>query len=431
MTIPTTIRWDFVPSSLGTLVEYRIEGSLVWIQPSSPANPTSNNFYTLNILVCTAYDIRLTTISSKCQVGNSITFQIPPTNCVPTTTTSSSTTTTTTIVPTTTTSTTSTSTTTSTTSSTTTTTTTLVPTTTSTTTTTTTTGAPTTTTTTSSTTTTTTTASPTTTTTTTTIAPTTTTTSSTTTTTTTQAPTTTTTTTSTTTTTTTSSTTTTTTTLTPTTTTTTTTTSTSTTTTTSSTTTTTTTASSFDGKPGSDPSGVCAGTQTTYFFTAPLASETIIYTDSGLTTPLTGFFYIGIIDNIHTGHVGTIYGINPSTGTLIADTVANCDNPALHLQDLSNEVSVSDIKIAGVTISGISFPTDAGTDQSVSVDNAGTQDLIVSWIAPSANDHITVTDTAGNVSCFTITTTSGNHTFPAQVISAPGVISIVINTGTC
>src|ERR1700733_9370771 len=92
------INWQPAPLFVGTKVEYKVAGTLDWIMPTTPPNPTTNSFYPLTVTIGVIYDVRLTTISSKCLQGGSITFQIGNT-------TTSTTTTTTTVAPTTTTST--------------------------------------------------------------------------------------------------------------------------------------------------------------------------------------------------------------------------------------------------------------------------------------------------------------------------------------
>lgn len=68
-----TISWTFVPGSLSTLVEYRVSGTMTWIQPTSPMNPTPGNSYPLTLTDNVQYDIRLTTNGVAC-APKSMTF---------------------------------------------------------------------------------------------------------------------------------------------------------------------------------------------------------------------------------------------------------------------------------------------------------------------------------------------------------------------
>lgn len=64
--ITANIEWDFVPGSLYTTVEYKLASSNVWITPTTPTNPTTQNEYTIVLQESTYYDIRLTTTGTKC-----------------------------------------------------------------------------------------------------------------------------------------------------------------------------------------------------------------------------------------------------------------------------------------------------------------------------------------------------------------------------
>lgn len=97
-----TITWQPVPGSTGTLVEYRVQGTVNWTTPSSPANPTIYSSYPIIADTTLNYDIRLTTYGTACG-PRSATTQLGAIN-----TTTSTTTTTTTALTTSTTSTTST-----------------------------------------------------------------------------------------------------------------------------------------------------------------------------------------------------------------------------------------------------------------------------------------------------------------------------------
>lgn len=61
-----TISWNFVPGSISTLVEYRVTGTITWIRPSFPMNPTATNEYPLTITDNVTYDVRLTTNGINC-----------------------------------------------------------------------------------------------------------------------------------------------------------------------------------------------------------------------------------------------------------------------------------------------------------------------------------------------------------------------------
>lgn len=78
------ITWTFVPGSLSTLVEYRVDGSTTWIQPSSPTNPTLTNNYPIIINDNVLYNVRLTTNGVAC-APRSMTFNIRAVvnNCCP------------------------------------------------------------------------------------------------------------------------------------------------------------------------------------------------------------------------------------------------------------------------------------------------------------------------------------------------------------
>src|SRR5260221_1538805 len=79
-----TLTWPFVPGSLSTLVEYRVDGTSIWIHPTSPMNPTPSNNYPLVINDNVLYDVRLTTNGVAC-APKSMTFTIIAVvnNCCP------------------------------------------------------------------------------------------------------------------------------------------------------------------------------------------------------------------------------------------------------------------------------------------------------------------------------------------------------------
>lgn len=75
---------------------------------------------------------------------------------------------------------------------------------------------------------------------------------------------------------------------------------------------------------------ICGNSPVTYYTGSPLAVGVIVYTNAGLTTPLTGYSYI--VDY----NTGTIYTINPSTGAITADTGNSCSTGVANNARVSN-----------------------------------------------------------------------------------------------
>lgn len=62
--VTATITWDFAPGSHGTIIEYKLSSDTVWIKPTSPANPTLDNEYPIEINESQYYDVRLTSFNA-------------------------------------------------------------------------------------------------------------------------------------------------------------------------------------------------------------------------------------------------------------------------------------------------------------------------------------------------------------------------------
>lgn len=66
------LSWTPVAGSYGTKIEYKKEGDVSWISPTSPTNPTLYPTYTLTLEEGFFYYIKLTTISNQCAGGSVI-----------------------------------------------------------------------------------------------------------------------------------------------------------------------------------------------------------------------------------------------------------------------------------------------------------------------------------------------------------------------
>lgn len=73
------------PGSFGTLIEYRENGSSVWVTPNSPANPTMLSYFPLELDPNKQYYIRVTAIGQDCANSSTIISLVTPTtnNCCP------------------------------------------------------------------------------------------------------------------------------------------------------------------------------------------------------------------------------------------------------------------------------------------------------------------------------------------------------------
>lgn len=78
---------------------------------------------------------------------------------------------------------------------------------------------------------------------------------------------------------------------------------------------------------------ICGNTPITLYSNAPFAVGVIMYTDAGLTTPVTGSTYIA--DN----NTGEIFGLNTSTGEVEASTGSSCDTGTSGLYLLGNNTT--------------------------------------------------------------------------------------------
>lgn len=88
----------------------------------------------------------------------------------------------------------------------------------------------------------------------------------------------------------------------------------------------------FNGsfKVGSNIYTVCAASSITLYSSSPFASGVTMYTDAGLTTPITGNIYI-------INSAGDIYNLNTSTGVVGADTLLNCTSGIAGTYTLGND----------------------------------------------------------------------------------------------
>lgn len=126
---------------------------------------------------------------------------------------------------------------------------------------------------------------------------------------------------------------------------------------------------------------ICGASPVTLYTGSPFAVGVTVYTDSGLTTTLTGYSYIA--DN----NTGAIYTINPSTGVITSDTGTSCNTGVANLIRLENSaISVcADEGLYGYAYTNGAF----ATGKTLYQDAALTTPLTgFSYVALASNDKI-------------------------------------------
>jgi hypothetical protein len=176
---------------------------------------------------------------------------------------------------------------------------------------------------------------------------------------------------------------------------------------------------------GNSTATICSGSPVTLYTNGAFAVGGVLYLDSGLTTPVTGYSYV--VQNA----TNIIYNLNGSTGTIGASTGLSCSG---------NTVVVTMGALSGAQISNVTgipgfvpspaFPLNPGGSSS------GTHSSFTGVI------QIQITGTPmfpGNVSlqvngiliqCINITT-AGTYTFGSRSYLSTDVIQIGCSSGTC
>jgi hypothetical protein len=89
---------------------------------------------------------------------------------------------------------------------------------------------------------------------------------------------------------------------------------------------------------GNDTSTICAGTPVTLYTNGAFTVGSILYTDSSLINPQTGYSYV--VDGSH-----SIYNLNSGTGAVGSSTGLNCNN---YLLSAAYNFSINSVSGAGV-----------------------------------------------------------------------------------
>lgn len=170
---------------------------------------------------------------------------------------------------------------------------------------------------------------------------------------------------------------------------------------------------------GNSTATICSGTPVTLYTNGAFTVGGVLYTDSSLTTPVTGYAYV--VD----GSSNAIYNLNTSTGTVGVPTSLSC-NFAVGRMGIGDCVTTG--SITGVTFDGntivAAYPLVSGDGQQVNTIANTTATMSVT--ATGTFSSISVTDSFGTVYCQN-SVGAGVYNFPGVIIDPNGTSNFGIN----
>lgn len=145
---------------------------------------------------------------------------------------------------------------------------------------------------------------------------------------------------------------------------------------------------------------ICGATPVTLYSSAPFGTGTFMFTNIGLTTPLTGFFYIA------DASVGEVYNISSISGEVMGTTGLNCSNGFAGQYALSNSTGTicSDPIVTLYTIAGFGIGVTIYLDAALSTPVSG-----YDYVYSVGNGNIyLLNDTTGQIGALQGNCNSGN-----------------------
>jgi hypothetical protein len=170
---------------------------------------------------------------------------------------------------------------------------------------------------------------------------------------------------------------------------------------------------------GNSTATICSGTPVTLYTNGAFTVGGVLYTDSALTTPVTGYAYV--VD----GSSNAIYNLNASTGTIGVPTSLSCNFAVgrVGVGDCVTTGSITDVTFDGNTIVA-AYPLVSGDGQQVNTIANTTATMSVT--ATGTFSSISVTDSFGTVYCQN-SVGAGVYNFPGVIIDPNGTSNFGIN----
>jgi hypothetical protein len=164
----------------------------------------------------------------------------------------------------------------------------------------------------------------------------------------------------------------------------------------------------------------CGQTPVQLYSSSSFAIGTIMYTDAGLTIPLTGNTYI-------VNQTGEIFTMNTATGTILSDTGSNCGNGTANSVLLGNNSStICSVGQENILYTNGSFAV-GGTlffDRSLTQPVHGTSYVVYNGVVFNLNTTTGQIGTSTGISCLSSTTLTINYTTGNISLSLPAGVTL-------
>lgn len=183
---------------------------------------------------------------------------------------------------------------------------------------------------------------------------------------------------------------------------------------------------------GNDSSIVCAGTVQVLYTDGVFDIGKILYYDSALVIPVTGFaFVVNVATQI-------IYNVNISTGVILSVTGSSCTTYPIGNMEIDNRTSIdiviSDVQVNGnsvtITSGSGSFPINQGQEVSATTNQIGTYDITIIVSSSGMGRSINVMGSDGISQCQNVSF-GGLYLFSGIVVNSVNPVFISTSGGTC
>lgn len=183
---------------------------------------------------------------------------------------------------------------------------------------------------------------------------------------------------------------------------------------------------------GNNSSIICNGTVQVLYTNGAFAIGSILYYDSALVIPVTGFaFVVNVATQI-------IYNVNISTGQVLSVTGSSCTTYPIGNMEIDNRSSVDmvlqDVQVNGnsvtITSGSGSFPINQGQEVSATTNQIGTYDITITVGSSGMGRSINVTGSDGISQCQNVSF-AGFYIFSGIVVNSVNPVFISTSGGTC